>query len=66
MAKTNYSNARAKLSACKKLGTRKPAAVSKKTPSPDYLEKLHADAMAAFADDELVTPGTPEALTEFK
>lgn len=30
-----------------------------------HLDKLHAKALAAFADDVLVTPGTPEALAEF-
>lgn len=30
-----------------------------------YLEQQHAKALAAFADDVLVTPGTPEALAEF-
>lgn len=30
-----------------------------------YLNQQHAKAMAMFADDELVTPGTPAALAEF-
>ncbi|MFC0170787.1 hypothetical protein ACFFKC_22225 [Pseudoduganella danionis] len=30
-----------------------------------HLSKLYAKGMVMFADDEIVTPGTPAALTEF-
>lgn len=68
-------------SACEKFGPRTLAAmfgpVLPKPLHPDrsgavpvaqtvrYLEQQHAKALAAFADDEIVTPGTPAALAEF-
>lgn len=68
-------------SACEKFGPRTLAAMFGPTlPRPlradrsgavsvasaaRYLDKKHAEGMAMFADDEIVTPGTPTALTEF-